>query len=79
MNLSKKQILMNLFFDSQFNYFRLIWMCHIKKRDDKINRLYEKCLRIIYNDKTPSYEELLSKDGSVSMHHKNAKTCYRNL
>ena len=24
-----------------------------------------------YNDKTSSYEELLSKDGSVSIHHKN--------
>ena len=46
-------------------------MCHSRKLYHKINRLHEKCLRIIYNDKTSSYEELLSKDGSVSMHHKN--------
>ena len=27
--------------------------------------------KFFYNDKTSSYEELLSKDGSVSMRHKN--------
>ena len=41
-------------------------------------------LRLIYNDKTCSYEELLSKDSSVSMNHKNLQkpvmeTCYGNL
>ena len=28
MNLSRRKILMNSFFNSQFNYFPLIWMCH---------------------------------------------------
>ena len=46
-------------------------MCHSRKLYYKISRLHEKCLHIIYNDKRSSYEELLSKDGSVSMHHKN--------
>ena len=43
MDLSKKQILMNAFFDSQFNYFPLIWMCHSRKFYHKINWLHEKC------------------------------------
>ena len=71
MDLSKKRISMNALFDSKFNYSPLISMCHSRKLNHKINRLLEKCLRIIYNDKTSSYEELLSKDGSVSMHLKN--------
>ena len=58
------------FFDSQ-SRFPLIWMCHSRKLYHKINRLHEKCLRIIFNDKTSSYEELLSKDGSASIHHNN--------
>ena len=29
------------------------------------------CLRLIYNDKHSSFEELLVKDNSVSVHHKN--------
>ena len=62
---------MNAFFDSQFSYCPLICMCHSKKLHNKINWLHEKCLCIIYDDKTSSYEELVFKDGSVSMHHKN--------
>ena len=71
MDLSKKRMLMNAFFYSQFNYCPLIWVCHSGKLYHKVNRLHEKCLRIIYNGNTSSYEELLSKDGSVSIHYKN--------
>ena len=46
-------------------------MCHSRKLYHKINRLYEKCVRIIHNERTSSYEELLFKDGSLSIHHKN--------
>ena len=42
---------MNAFFNSQFNCCPLIWMCHSRENNNKINRLYERCLRIIYNDK----------------------------
>ena len=31
MNLTKRRLLMNSFFTSQFNYCPLIWMCHIKQ------------------------------------------------
>ena len=72
MDLSKKQILMNAFFGSQVNnYGPLISMCHSRKLYHISNRLHGKGLHIIYNNKTSSYEELLSKDGSVSMHDKN--------
>ena len=54
---SKKRILINVFFDSKFKYCPFIWMRHSRKLYHKINRLHEKCLRIIYNDKTSSYEE----------------------
>ena len=36
-----------------------------------IRNLPERCLRLIYNDKKSSYEELLTKDDSVSLHHRN--------
>ena len=70
-NQSKKRIFMNAFFNSQFNCCSLIWMCHSRSLYHKTNRFHEKCLRIISNDKTSSYEELLSKDGSVCMYHNN--------
>ena len=35
--------------------------------------LRERCLRIIYNDKRSSFNALLQKDGSVSIHERNIK------
>ena len=71
MSIDKKRLLMNAFFTSQFNYCPLVWMCHSRTNNRKINRLHERCLRIIYNDKQSSFNELLEKDGSVSIHIRN--------
>ena len=66
-NINKRRIFMNSFFRSQFNYCLLIWMCHSQTNNRKINRLHEKCLRIIYNDKK-SFIKSVKKDNSVSIH-----------
>ena len=62
---------MNSFFRSQFNYCPLIWICNNRTNNRKINRLHERCLRIIYNDKQSSFIKLLEKDNSVSVHQRN--------
>ena len=51
MGIAKKRILMNACFISQFSYFSLVWMFHSRTNNIKINRLHERCLRIVYNDK----------------------------
>ena len=58
---------MNAFFNSQFNYCSLIWICHSRIINKKISRLHERC----YGDKQSSFEELLEKDSSVSIHKRN--------
>ena len=73
MNLQKRKVLINAFFNAQFNYCPLIWMLHSHQNNYKIKHLHERCLRLIHNDKLPSYEELLEKDGSVSIQHKNSR------
>ena len=73
MSLSKKHTLMNAFFNPQSNYCPLIWMCHSRENNNKVNRLHERCLRIIYNDKRSSFNVHLEKDGSVSIHERNIK------
>ena len=45
-------------------------MCHSRTNNNKINRPHERCLRIVYNDKQ-LFNELLKKDGSVSIHMRN--------
>ena len=71
MDFNKKRLTVNAFFTSQFNYCPLIWMCHNRTYNSKINRLHERCLRLIYNDQRSSFEDLLKKDNSVSIHHKS--------
>ena len=71
MNTEKKRLIMNAFFSSQFDYCPLTWMFHNRSLNHKINRLHERCLRVIYNDGHSSYDELLNLDNSVSIHHRN--------
>ena len=71
MNILKRRILMNAFFKSQFSYCPLVWMCHNRANNGKINRLHERCLRVIYSEKQSSFKTLLEKDGSVSVHNRN--------
>ena len=71
MGLSKRIILINAFFTSQFSHCPLILMCHSRSINRKINMLHKICLRIIYNHKQSSFTELLNKDNSVSVHIRN--------
>ena len=46
-------------------------MFHSRTNNNKINRLHERCLHIIFSDKQSSFETLSEKDGSVSIHNRN--------
>ena len=50
MSLDKRKMLLRAFIESKFSYCPLIWMFHSRSLDNKINRLYEKALRIVYGD-----------------------------
>ena len=69
MDFAKRCLLVNAFFYSHFNYCQLIWMYHIFNRTNgnKTNRLHEKCLRLVYNDKKSYFDDLLEKDRSVAL------------
>ena len=71
MNISKRKLIMNSFFTSKFNYCPLVWMWHSRLINNKINRLHKTSLRIIYSDKSSTFEELLEKDGSLTVHIRN--------
>ena len=67
----KLKILMKTFITAQFNYCPLIWMFHNRTLNNKINRLHERSLRLVYKKDNLSFEELLELDQSVSIHHRN--------
>ena len=62
---------MDAFFESQFSCYPLSWIFHSRTLNNKINRLHERCLHIIYNDNTYYFTDLLEIDNSVSVHHRN--------
>ena len=65
MRVSKRKILLNSFFNSQFSYCPLIWMFYSRIMNNEINWLRERCMWLIYKDKTSSFEELLEQDKSI--------------
>ena len=63
---------MNAFIESQFSYCPLIWMfCYSRRLNNRINHIHEKGLRIVYEDYTSSFAELLKINESVCIHHRN--------
>ena len=69
----KRKLLLRTFFESQFNYCPLIWMFCGRTANNKINRLHERALRIAYEDFESTFKELLTKDGSVTIHQRNLR------
>ena len=70
---------MNAFLKSQFSYCSLSRMFHNRTLNNKINRLHERCLHIIYNDNTSSFTDLLEIDNPVSVHHRNIQVLATEL
>ena len=48
-------------------------MFHSRGLNNKINSLHERALRIPYGHRSSSFEDLLKKDNSVSIHHRNVQ------
>ena len=49
-------------------------MFHSRGVNNKINHLQERSLRIVYKDNISSFEDLLKKDRSFTIHHRNIKS-----
>ena len=62
---------MKSFIISQFNYCPLIWMIQNRGLNNKINHIHERALRIVYNDCSSTFEDLVNKDKSVTIHQRN--------
>ena len=67
----KKRMLFKSFIISQFNYYPIVWMCHGRSLNNKINNMHDIELRIVYQDKKFSFETLLKCGKSTPIHMKN--------
>ena len=58
----EKQILVQSYMYSNFNYCPLVWYFSSSKSLQKIEQLHERALRFLYNDYTSSYDLLLKSN-----------------
>ena len=75
MGFKEKEVLLNSFVLSNFYYCLLVWHFCSSKSLKKIEKIQERTLRILYNDSTSDYNQLLNKSSKASMEVK----CLRNL
>ena len=71
LSFSKLRLLIKSFFDSQFSYCPLVWMFCGRTRNNRINKLQERALRILYKDGQSIFQHLLNKDKSITIHARN--------
>ena len=71
--------LMKAFIEPQLGCCPLIWMFHSRGVNNKINHLHERSLRIVYKDNISSFEDLLKKDRSFTIHQMNIQSLATEL
>ena len=72
MTQDKRRMIMKAFIDSQFNYWPLVWIFHKNRGiNNTMNKIHGRVLRMVYNDDSSSYDELLLKDNTFTIHQRN--------
>ena len=68
MDLAKCKSLLKAFMTSQFNYCPSIWMFHSRQLNNRINKIQEIALRLVYKDSKLTFDDLLKLGNSVTIH-----------
>ena len=69
LSFNKRRTPFKAFVESQFKYSPIVWMFHSRRTNNKINRLHERALRIVYDDDVSTFDQLLAMDKSFCIHH----------
>ena len=71
LSFNKRKVLMNAFVIPKFASSPLIGMFVDKTLNSKINAMHFRALKIVYQDNVSIFDELLKRDNSVRVHHRN--------
>ena len=77
MNIYSGRMTMKPFIASEFGYCPLVWIFHSRKLNSQVNKLHERALRIVYQDYTFSFTELLEKDNSATIYNRNIRLVFK--
>ena len=71
LSMKQKKLLFMSFIEAQFKYCPLTWIFCSPSCSNKINKLHEKALKLVYDDCESSFDVLFNKNKSFSIHHQN--------
>ena len=74
MTLKQRKMIMNTFITSHFGYCPLVWMFCSRMLNKRINKIHKRALRLVYKDYQSSFQELLTKNQSFTIHEQNIQT-----
>ena len=57
--------------NSLFQFCPIVWMLHSRRTSNKINRLQERALRIVYDDDVSTFDQVLAMGKSFCIRHQN--------
>ena len=73
----QRKLSLNAFITAQFSCAPVSWMFHSRKLNnhihERINYIHKRALRLVYKYYNSSFDELLFKDHSFRIHHRNLK------
>ena len=76
---NEREVLVNSFVLSNFNYCLLVWFVSSSTSLGKIESLHERALRFLLNDYVSSCEQLLQKSSKASINLRNHRVLCKNV
>ena len=71
---NKRRTLFKPFVESQFKYCPIVWIFYSRRTNNKINRLRESALKIVYDDDILTFAQLLAMEKPFCIYHQNIET-----
>ena len=71
LEINKKELLFKSMMKSQYSYCPLVWMFCSRNANNLINKIQERSLRLITNDKISAFEHLLQTNNEIATHQRN--------
>lgn len=75
LDIKSRKTIYNSYIASNIKYCSMVWMFTSRTNLKKLDKLNERAIRMIYNDTTSSYDELLYKNASLDIY----KECINSL
>ena len=73
--MDQNRMLMKAFIISQFSYCSLVWMFHSRNTENRVNKVHERALRLVYDDSfDDSYDDRLRFDELLIIDKRSALT-----